>query len=397
MITYQINANPYIIGYQPKDYAGNTPPGEVVLDCSLGVSPKPLRDCVFRRLHAFCQPQLSSRGNYEDIKYYPHSDTLKKSLAAWYHKNGVGVGWLTADHFILGNGSYDILCNLNLLCLTNSKRVLGHAPQFTAYVDHVNCSGSVYESYYLDSSKQYAFCASDYLARMCSDYDLFIVENPNNPTGQEIPLSDLRRLAQRARELNRILIVDEAYGEYIPFSESAIQLVNEFPQVIVTRTFSKGWGMAGIRLGYAAASPDSNLLPQLQKLLLPFNCNGLARELANAVLLDVLERSEDPFDLAQIQEDKQILLGALSGWQEHYGTGLCAAKTSPSAPITMLYYKNGPDGFHLQRHLMKHGLLTVSCETYVGLDSRSVRLMLPDHASIPLLLQLLEEAVRSLP
>ena len=63
------------------------------------------------------------------------------------------------------------------------EKVLGHAPQFTAYIDHVNCSGSVYECYYLDRARNYQFDAAAYIAQMSAAYDMFIVENPNNPTG----------------------------------------------------------------------------------------------------------------------------------------------------------------------------------------------------------------------
>ena len=63
----------------------------------------------------------------------------------------------------------------------------------------------------------------------------------------------------------------------------------------------------------------------------------------------------------------------------------------------MLYYEDGGPDFHLQRHLMTQGLLTVSCESYVGLDAAGVRLMLPEPGAMPLLLELLEEAIRTLP
>lgn len=395
-MAYSIHANPYILRYVSKDYADNTPEGDIRIDCSLGVNADLLGNCIFHRLHAFEQKTDVHHGNYADIKFYPHSESLKDALADWYCKNGVGQGWLTGEHFILGNGSYDILCNLNLLCLTHAKKVLGHAPQFTAYVDHVNCSGSVYECYYLDRTRNYQFDTASYVAQMSAAYDMFIVENPNNPTGQIIPLEDLRKIAQRALELDRVLVIDEAYAEYMPFSNTAIHLVREFPQVIVTRSFSKGWGMAGVRLGYAAASTESDLLPQLKKLVLPFNSNGIARVLAQTALQTRLENPDDPFGIRAVRASKRELCEAIAQYNLRYSTNLQIAQTYADTPILMLYY-NGPAGFHLQRHLMRVGILTVSCETYEGLDSRAVRLMLPERNSMPLLLQLMEQAVQLLP
>ena len=396
MTPCRISANPYICGYIPKDYAGNTPEGNVKIDCSLGVNADLLGNCIIQRLHAFQQKTDIYNGDYAEIKYYPHGESLKHALADWYHRNHVGEGWLTEKNFILGNGSYDILCNLNLLCLTHGQKVLGRAPQFTAYIDHVNCSGSSYECYYLDKAQNYRFDAAGYIACMSAEYRLFIVENPNNPTGQAIPLAALRSIAQRAQALGRILVVDEAYAEYIPFASSAINLVAEFPQLIVTRSFSKGWGMAGVRLGYAVASTESDLLEQLSKLVLPFNSNGIARALAETALQTKLEHPQDPFGILPVKQSKRELSEAVARYSRQFGKPLRIAETYDSTPILMLYYDGDP-GFHLQRHLMKSGILTVSCESYVGLDSRAVRLMLPERSSIPLLLTLLAQAVQSLP
>lgn len=398
--------NPDIREYTPKDYAGSTAEGEVKVDCSLGVNSDLLGDSVFQRLHQFEQRIVLQEGNYvtvlnegsyAEIKYYPHDETLKEELANWYRRNGIGESWLTADNFILGNGSYDILCNMNLLCLTNGRKVLGHAPQFTAYIDHVACSGSGYGAYPLPKEQNYAFDPEGYLAAMDDSFQLFIIENPNNPTGQVIPLAAIRRIARKALEMEKILIVDEAYGEYIPFGASAINLVKEFPNILVTRSFSKGWGMAGMRLGYGVASVETDLLEQLQKLVLPFNSNAVARTLAESALKNKLQNPEDPFGIWPVIRSKQRLLEKIEECAVKYSRGLKAAHTHFSTPILMLYYDGRDRDIHLARHLLKHGILTVSCETYMGVGKEAVRIMLPESGKIPLLLKLMEEAIADLP
>ncbi|MBQ8586205.1 MAG: histidinol-phosphate aminotransferase family protein [Butyricicoccus sp.] len=392
--------------YIMKDYAGSTAEGEVLVDCSLGVNSDLLGDCIFQRLHQFEQKivlqegnyvTVINEGNYAEIKYYPHDETLKEELAGWYHRNGVGEDWMTAAHFILGNGSYDLLCNMNLLCLTKGRKVLGHAPQFTAYIDHVACSGSGYEAYYLQREQNYAFSAEGYLAEMDDSFDLFIIENPNNPTGQMLPLAAIRKIAQKALSMQKILIVDEAYGEYIPFGSSAINLVQEFPNIFVTRSFSKGWGMAGVRLGYGVASTESELLEQLQKLVLPFNSNAVARTLAESALRTKLQNPEDPFGIWPVIRNKQRLLDKIEEYSTKYDRRLRVAQTHFSTPILMLYYDGTAQDLHLAQHLLKHGILTVSCETYVGVGKEAVRIMLPESEQMPLLLKLLEKAVADLP
>lgn len=389
--------NPYIRDYTSKDYAGSLPTGEVRLDCSLGVNADLLGNCIFQRLHAFRQRTEAHGGDFAEIKYYPHGSTLKEALVNWYIGNGVGEGWLTADHMILGNGSYDVLCGLNLLCLTGGKKVLGHAPQFTAYVDHVYCTGSVYECCYLNRADGYRFHVEDYLGKMGAEHSLFIVENPINPTGLPVSLADIARIARRAEELGKVLVVDEAYAEYLPFSSSAINLIPDHPNLMVTRSFSKGWGMAGVRLGYGVSSTGSDLLPQLEKLVLPFNSNGVGRVLAQTALESKFEHPEDPFGIQPVIRSKRALLEAIQRSNSRYGRDLRVAATCESTPILMLYYENGGPDFHLQRHLLEQGLLTVSCESYVGLDAAGVRLMLPEPGAMPLLLELMDGAIRALP
>lgn len=398
--------NPYLLDYVPKDYAGNMPSGEVKLDCSLGVNANLLGNCVFKRLHDFQQktvlytgnvPEVIDEGDFNDIKYYPHDDTLKTALAKWYHEHGVGINWLTADNFILGNGSYDILCNINLMCLTRDRAMLGHAPQFTAYIDHVNCSGSRYAAYYLSKESGYTFSVEEYLEQMSDDYEMFIVENPNNPTGQILPLEGIRKIAERAYSLGKVLVIDEAYAEYMPFANSAVNLVAEFPNLIVTRSLSKGWGMAGIRLGYAVMDADGELMKQLQKLVLPFNSNALARALVLTALQSKLENPADPFGVKDTERNKRIVLEAVETFNQKYDRHLEIATTYEQTPIMLVYYDYGDGDFDLQQHFMKNGLLTVSCGTYVGLGKESVRVMLPQEENMPLLLKLLEQSIAELP
>ena len=395
-----------IRSYIPKDYAGSTPEGEVKVDCSLGVNGDLLGNCIFQRLHQFEQKitlqegnyvTVINEGNYAEIKYYPHDETLKEELALWYHRNGIGQGWLTAENFILGNGSYDILCNINNLCLAKDRKVLGHAPQFTAYIDHAECVGSKYDAYYLPAEENYRFSAQGYIDKMDDSYDLFIIENPNNPTGQVLSLNTVMLIAQKALDMGKILVVDEAYGEYIPFGNSAINLVEKFPNIIVTRSFSKGWGMAGVRLGYGVASTESDMLEQLQKLVLPFNSNAIARTLAEAALKAKLEHPEDPFGIWPVIRNKQRLLDKIEQYNIRYNKKLSVAESHFSTPILMLYYKDGGEDFDMQKYLMQYGILTVSCETYVGVGKNAVRIMLPDSEKMPLLLELMEQTVANLP
>jgi histidinol-phosphate aminotransferase len=353
-----LKINDHVKAYTRKDYGLQSPEGSVDLDCSFGVNQEDLPGLVFARLKEF------DRDNQDPIKQYPHSEILLAKLADWYKSRG--ITWLKKENLILGCGSFDLLCSMNLLCLTRDKKVLGHAPQFSAYVDHVNCIGAKYCSYALPRAKRYKFEAEGYLEEMNSSYDLFILENPNNPTGQEIKLDDIKKIAVKAESLDTILVVDEAYGDYMELPNSAVNLIPDYPNVVVTRSFSKGLGMAGIRLGYAFASLEKGILSQLKKLEISFNCNGLARVLAEAVI----DSREDLIKIREIKANKQKVLGVL--------TKLKAAETSERTPLMTLYYDTADPDFDLQKFLAeKAGLAVVGCAAYEGLDQRAVRLMLP--------------------
>ncbi|MEL7602035.1 MAG: aminotransferase class I/II-fold pyridoxal phosphate-dependent enzyme [Bacillota bacterium] len=352
--------NRFIKEYVSKDYGGSTPSG-CVLDCSLGVNPAPLPGFVLERLSTI---------SGEIIKNYPHDEALLHKLIRRFS----GVARLAPENLLLGNGSYDILCNLNLLCLGRDKTVLGHAPQFPAYVDHVHCIGANSRFYAMQAQDNYRFDADGYIALMDEHCDMSIVENPNNPTGQVITIADMERIAKRALQLDTVLVVDEAYGDYMLLANSAIRLIENYPNVVVTRSFSKGFGLAGIRLGYAVSSPE--LIAQFRKLQLSFNCNGVARELACALL----ESGVDVPRAEQTAQTKVRVLACLHKFR--------AAHTCPVTPILTIYCED--EATDLQALLARAGLGAVGCAGYEGLSKNAARLMMCGDAE--LLVSLLEKA-----
>ncbi|WP_026422185.1 histidinol-phosphate transaminase [Actinokineospora inagensis] len=109
--------------------------------------------------------------------------------------------------------------------------------------------------------------------------DVVFVTSPNNPTGQSVPLADLRTLVEVA---SGIVVVDEAYAEFSP-QRSAVHLIDEFPtKVIVSRTMSKAFAFAGGRLGYLAAAPA--VVDALLLVRLPYHLSALTQAAARAAL-----------------------------------------------------------------------------------------------------------------
>ena len=120
-------------------------------------------------------------------------------------------------------------------------------------------------------------------AAVTAETKLVFLATPNNPTGVATTTTELRRLLEQV-SLGTIVCIDEAYREFVDpgFGDPVSELVPEFPNVIVTRTFSKAHGLAGLRLGYAVGHPD--VVATVDKTMLPFTVNALAQAAALAAL-----------------------------------------------------------------------------------------------------------------
>jgi histidinol-phosphate aminotransferase len=114
------------------------------------------------------------------------------------------------------------------------------------------------------------------------------LSNPSNPTGQVLPLRTIRELVDFAASYNTFVVVDEAYGEYtddLPEGSSAAGLLNDFENLMVLRTFSKGRGLAGIRLGYLMTS-SAFIRDAIQQHRHAFPVSQLSYEVAKLSLED---------------------------------------------------------------------------------------------------------------
>jgi histidinol-phosphate aminotransferase len=123
------------------------------------------------------------------------------------------------------------------------------------------------------------------LAAIRPDTHIVFIANPNNPTGTMLTAAELESFLSRAPK-NVIIVVDEAYNEYLDpaLRCPSIEWIARFPNLIVTRTFSKVYGLAGLRVGYAVCNPEVAAL--LNRVRQPFNVNNLAIVAAVAALTD---------------------------------------------------------------------------------------------------------------
>lgn len=234
----------------------------------LGSSPKAM---------AAMSAGLGSLGLYPDGSGYQ----LKAAIAAKFGLN--------SDQITLGNGSNDVLDIIARVYLDKDRAAVFSEYAFAIYAIVTQSTGAELRIAKANPPTHYAMPYGHNLPNMAAKIDdktsLVFLANPNNPTGTWLNKTDLYRFLQTVPS-HIVVVIDEAYTEYVtdPDFPNALPWLKEFPNLIVTRTFSKIYGLAGLRVGYAASSPE--IADMLNRVRQAFNVNSLALTAARAALDD---------------------------------------------------------------------------------------------------------------
>ena len=210
------------------------------------------------------------------VNLYPDGNAyyFKQKLAA---KLGV-----TPAHIILGNGSNEVIEFVGHAVISPGSEVVVSQYCFAVYNIVTALFGG---KLVVVPAKQYGHDLDAMLAAITPNTRVVFVANPNNPTGTIASREDLARFVAAVPE-NVVLALDEAYIEFL---DDALDLVPEIrsgrkANLLLMRTFSKIYGLAGLRLGYGIGHPD--LIAELEKIRQPFNVNAIAQAGALAALDD---------------------------------------------------------------------------------------------------------------
>ncbi|WP_206952856.1 histidinol-phosphate transaminase [Trinickia acidisoli] len=211
-----------------------------------------------------------------DLGRYPDANAfeLKAALAARY---GVPAEWIT-----LGNGSNDILEIAAHAFVEKGQSVVYSQYSFAVYALATQGLGA---RAIVVPAVEHGHDLNAMLAAIEEDTRLVFIANPNNPTGTFIEGAALEALLERVPR-RVVVVLDEAYTEYLAAEHryDSIAWVRRYPNLVVSRTFSKAFGLAGLRVGFAIAQPE--LTDLLNRLRQPFNVNTMAQAAAIAALGD---------------------------------------------------------------------------------------------------------------
>ena len=241
---------PYVPGFQPK--------GGGFIKLNTNENPYPPAPSVFKALRDF---------NPELLRLYPDpmSSRLRRKIAGTYG--------FAPENVIVGNGSDELLA-MALRCFAGEgDQVLYPAPSYSLYGVLSRIQGAEPTEMPLDED----FGLSEEFIK--APARLKFIARPNSPTGTVYPERTIERLAD---ETDGVIVVDEAYADFS--EETALRLAGNLPNVMVFRTFSKAYSLAGLRVGYAFGSPE--LIEGMMKIKDSYNMNTISALLAEAALDD---------------------------------------------------------------------------------------------------------------
>ncbi len=219
----------------------------------------------------------AARAALEQIGLYPDGNgfALKDALVERYRVMPAQV--------VLGNGSNDLLELTARAFLTIGDRAVYSAHAFAVYALATQAVGAVGITV---AAKEFGHdLEAMRAAAVAQNAKVIFIANPNNPTGTFLA-GDALYAFMRELPANILVVLDEAYNEFLPEAcrYDSVKWLSEFPNLIITRTFSKAYGLASLRVGYALT--DAQVADMLNRVRQPFNVNSVAQAAAVAALQD---------------------------------------------------------------------------------------------------------------
>ena len=283
------------------EVAYGAPQLDVAARLNVNENPFPLPDEVAAAMGRAVADVAVSLNRYPDRDF----EGLRAALADYLaDESGVRVG---VDQVWAANGSNEVMHQVFLAFGGPGRLALTFDPTYSMYPEYARDTFTRYLAF----PRRSDFTVDVPAALVEIDEQrpsIVILTSPNNPTGTSLPLEDIRAIASAALSVGAITVVDEAYAEFrhadVP---SALTLMDQLPNVLVTRTMSKAFALAGARLGYAAAA-DPRVVSALRVVRLPYHLSAVTQ----AVAISALQHAEVlQAQVALLREERDRLAGWL--------------------------------------------------------------------------------------
>ncbi len=320
----------------PFDSHGAIAPAELE---KLGLRPAEIIDFSLSVTPYGPAPAVQAALDHVPLDRYPDPDALalRRALAASLHR--------PIEQIIAGNGSAELLWLIVMAFVDAGDRALVLGPTFGEYARAAQLMGTEVMTWRAFPEDSFAI-QPDEIARILDRAQPKIVFlcHPNNPTGKLFPLSALQGWA--ARHAATLFVVDEAYLPFAPDAPSALML--NAPNILVLRSMTKAYALAGLRLGYAVG--DEAVIMALRQVQPPWSVNAMAQA-AGVAALASQEHLESA--LTKLARDKEALITALrsAGWQ-------------PLPSSTHFFLLPVMDASACRSGLLRHGVVVRDCTSF---------------------------------
>jgi len=212
---------------------------------------------------------MSDAVSFGDLSLNLYPDTNAKLLRSKlsFYAN------VPPSQIIVGNGSSEMIELMLKTFVETGDVVLSFEPSFSMYAIYTTIYNGKYQGVQTNADFNLDI---DEMITYAKKYNpkLIFICSPNNPTGQIIPQADIIKLI---KSTDALICLDEAYIEFSKQSKSMMSMVDQFENLMVIRTFSKAFGLAGIRLGYLVS--NQNIVNELYKVKSPYNLNAVSQSL----------------------------------------------------------------------------------------------------------------------
>lgn len=229
-----------------------------------------------------------------DIQFYPVYGELIETIA---RHNNVDMSMVLPT-----NGADEAISYIFNTFVESDDTVLTVEPTFAMPKVYANSTGCKYKE--ISYSKKWQFPLDEFLSQIDDGVKLIIITTPNSPTGESIKREDLFKILDKAK--NSYVLIDETYSNYS--EQSYTDLLKEYKNVLVAKSMSKDFAIAGLRLGYIISCAEN--IDYIKRIMSPFSVNVLAAKAGVAAIADV-EYFEGV--KSQVRESKQILIDGLKG------------------------------------------------------------------------------------
>ena len=353
----KITPNPNTVRHIPAAHGGIFSiknPDEKIVDFSSNVNP------------LGCHPGVKKylKNQLNQIHVYPDSESTRlRSNLKWF--TGINT-----SQILIGNGATEIIYNFCSTFVNKKSKVLIPCPTFSEYEKAVNFFGGKAITFRTLSLNE---DLPKFLKKIPKKGIVFIC-NPNNPTGEILSKKNMEQIVKLAEKKSTLVFVDETFIELVPDSyPSLIKSLKSYQNLFILRSFTKSFGLAGLRIGYGLGS--KKIIEILQRVKIPWNVNYIAQTAASAALCysDFLEKSRK-----NIKKENLFLMNSLSKikWLSCF-----------SSSTNFILIKTKINSKLLQKKLLQKNILVRDCSTFCGLDENYIRIAVKNRVQNKLLVK----------